>query len=1013
MNTRRNNSSAFDARFRRWKARAAAALLAALALALMGSARAETPPAGIPFSDVGAKATAGYQGDALSVTTTADGARLRCGFQKLEAYATPDGLWLESTKPGTTDRLRVVATALGRDSSSACEWALIEPDVPELMAPTGVGGYIALADNGNVSVRDTLVRFIRAGLTEEYSVSVGGVRQDFVIAAPPGGRGTLRVELALSGARAEATPYGAKLWFESSGRALAYSRLQAEDATGRELVARLEVLSTDRLAVSVADANATYPLRIDPTVSDADWVSLNLGIPGADAVVRAMVADGAGNLYVAGDFKFIGTVPANHIAKWDGSTWSALGSGITSVAAGVYALAVTGTTLYAGGRFTTAGGAPITNLAKWDGSTWSALGSGLTGDSVSALATIGTDLYAGGYFTTGGGVLATNLARWNGTAWSPLGLGTDSWIYSLAASGTSLYVGGPFTKAGGLSAKYVAKWDGSTWSPLGSGLSAAARALAVNGTDLYAAGDFGVARWDGSTWSPLGSRMTGCYETVCALAVSGTNLYAGGSFTTIGGPAYIARWNGSAWKALDGPGLVRYNENACVEVHALALVGIDLYAGGSFTMAGAAPANYIAKWDGSAWSALGSGVNYPVLALATSETNLYAGGQFTMAGAAPANYIAKWDGSAWSALGNEAKAVHALTMRGGVLHAGGSFMLPNGPTVSAVAKLDGSAWSVLGSSMGSPAGIDALAVVGSRLYAGGSFMHKYGGPGNCIAKWENGSTWEQCGEGLSGEYYMDLYVNALAAIGTNLYVGGNFHTAGVVAASCIAKWSDNWNGSWSALGSGINGSVCALAVSGTDLYAGGGFTKAGWVPATNIAKWNGSSWSALGSGMNGLVHALVVVETNLYAGGEFTAAGGVPAMGVAKWNGSTWWPLGSGVSGGCVYAMATDGAGHLFVGGSFTVAGKTVSPYIAALNLDGQPIPPGGVIQNIRLGTGSARLDFLGLPGVIYELQRATDVWFTQSPTTLLTTNAPPDGQCCYTDSNPPSTAAFYRLRRR
>ena len=138
---------------------------------------------------------------------------------------------------------------------------------------------------------DKLVRFTRPGLTEEYSVSVDGVRQDFIIESPPlnpqpstlnQSAGDLRVELALSGARAEATASGARLRLEGSGRALAYSRLRVEDATGRELTARLEVLSADRLAVSVADANATYPVRIDPTFSDADWVSLNPGMPGAN-----------------------------------------------------------------------------------------------------------------------------------------------------------------------------------------------------------------------------------------------------------------------------------------------------------------------------------------------------------------------------------------------------------------------------------------------------------------------------------------------------------------------------------------------------------------------------------------------------------------------------------------------------------------------------------------------------------------------------------------------------------
>ena len=72
----------------------------------------------------------------------------------------------------------------------------------------------------------------------------------------------------------------------------------------------------------------------------------------------------------------------------------------------------------------------------------------------------------------------------------------------------------------------------------------------------------------------------------------------------------------------------------------------NLYAGGGFTTAGGVSANRIAKWDGSSWSALGSGMNSTVNALAVDASgNLYAGGYFTTAGGVSANYIAKWDGS--------------------------------------------------------------------------------------------------------------------------------------------------------------------------------------------------------------------------------------------------------------------------------------------------------------------------------------------------------------------------------
>jgi hypothetical protein len=124
---------------------------------------------------------------------------------------------------------------------------------------------------------------------------------------------------------------------------------------------------------------------------------------------------------------------------------------------------------------------------------------------------------------------------------------------------------------------------------------------------------------------------------VSALAVSGTDLYAGGSFSTAGGTTakYIAKWDGSAWSGLGSGmnGLVR----------ALAVSGTDLYAGGQFTTAGGNAAYKIAKWDGSAWSALGSGMQEEVSALAVSASDLCAGGGFTAAGGQVSMYVARAD----------------------------------------------------------------------------------------------------------------------------------------------------------------------------------------------------------------------------------------------------------------------------------------------------------------------------------------------------------------------------------
>src|SRR6185436_17926970 len=63
----------------------------------------------------------------------------------------------------------------------------------------------------------------------------------------------------------------------------------------------------------------------------------------------------------------------------------------------------------------TAGGVSAYRIAKWDGNSWTAFGSGMNGTSARvyaiAVATSGAELYAGGFFTTAGGKTSPNAAR--------------------------------------------------------------------------------------------------------------------------------------------------------------------------------------------------------------------------------------------------------------------------------------------------------------------------------------------------------------------------------------------------------------------------------------------------------------------------------------------------------------------------------------------------------------------------------------------------------------------------
>lgn len=667
------------------------------------------------------------------------------------------------------------------------------------------------------------------------------------------------------------------------------------------------------------------------------WSPLGSGVDGGPFPRIASLAvfdDGSGAaLYAGGAFTGAGGAPASHIAKWDGNSWSPLGSGVNGV---VRALAVfddgSGTALYAGGAFTGAGGAPASHIAKWDGASWSPLGGG-TGGEVHALAVFddgtGAALYAGGWFSSAGGVAASMIARWDGSAWSPLGSGLGGGesppiVEALAVyddgSGAALYAGGWFNSAGGQPAGRIARWDGGTWSALGNGMdvlfNAWVRTLAVfddgSGAALYAGGRFeyagdqaanNIAKWDGSAWSPLAGGLDGEVGALTAFdGGSGPGLFAGGDFTGAGGPHYVAAWDGSTFSSLGGRNGLDSSVRALV-VHDDGS-GAALFAGGSFTGAGGQPASFIAKWHGNGWSPLGRGLNGLVRTLAVfddgSGAALFAGGDFTSAGGQPAGFVAKWDGRTWSPLGaGTSQSVHALTVfddgSGAALHAGGFFASAGGVPASGLAKWDGNAWSPLGTGSGANGIVRALGV------------------------FDDGS-------------------------GPALYAGGAFTAVDGQAANRIARWDGS---SWSPLGSGVNSTVLALRSfddgAGAALYAAGSFTVAGSQPASRIAKWDGNAWSSLGSGASFYVEALAVHDDGsgpgLYAGGSFTSAGGLPALRIARWDGSAFSPLGSGVSAPVLALQGFDaGSGAaLYVGGEFAVSPAGDS-YLARWGCESPPV---------------------------------------------------------------------------
>jgi hypothetical protein len=677
-----------------------------------------------------------------------------------------------------------------------------------------------------------------------------------------------------------------------------------------------------------------------------------------DLPVYASAVDG-NDLYLAGDFLYAGGLIVNHIVKWDGTHWSALGGGMNDR---VTALSIHNGSLYAGGWFTTVGNVAANHIARWDGTQWSALGNGITGadwwTTVNAIAFIGNDVYAGGDFNHAGGIAVSNLAKWNGSQWTEVYGGVSDVVNTLAVMGTDLYVGGNFGYAGPVS-------GGTQWFPLGSGMDKKVLTLTVNGSDLYAGGFFTrsggittnfIAKWDGSQWSSLNSTMFGPVDetSVHSIAFIGNDLYAGGSYS-ISGPPYpydlqnMAKWNGVKWSA-SGMGFQGYDWYTTV--YTLAVQGTTLFAGGYFSRSGVEYLHNISRFDGTQWyqfgNGFGEGLDNQVTSMAVVGSDLYAGGSFTRAGDMAINYIARWDGSQWTQpAGGASGDVYATLAVGSDLYIAGSFTLvgpyPNQVDAQGVAKWNGSQWISL-----SPYPdfwtMLSLASHGSDIYAGGNVGY--------LDKWD-GTQWTSVGGGTNG--YEG--VKAMTFIGNDLYAGGDFTQAGGIDANRIAKW----NGSqWSPLGSGMNGQVRALLAVGNDLIAGGDFTTAGGSPANYIARWDGSAWSEFGGGMDGWVGSLTLINGEIVAGGSFTKAGTDSINRLARWTGSHWVKYGSGMTpsqwGNPIVQAIVPLGDDIYCGGTFEVAGGKPSSFLAkwrkwpvgvkdpeitgsALNLQSQPNP--------------------------------------------------------------------------
>lgn len=329
---------------------------------------------------------------------------------------------------------------------------------------------------------------------------------------------------------------------------------------------------------------------------------------------------------------------------------------------------------------------------------WDALGSGLAGTTGNQgaramVADANGNLYVGGDFETAGGVVAGDVARWDGHNWSTLSSGIacsgkNAYISDMALDNAGqLYIVGQFScVSGDIAVPYLAYYNGGGWLWAGPdpGMANGINTVAVDTNGNLYVGDCEssgptLAKGVRSTEAPYFYSWTtllsgpNCVNSLAADDQG--NIYVGGSFTNAGGvsgASNIARYNGSSWSAL-GSGVSG------------AVADLD-YDQGYVNVIGSGVPNYVTRWNVSAgvWQTPGA------LGVSSAPSNIVADGNdlFVSGLNGTNNYMAHWDGSSWSTLTNFTpnESVTALAIQNKMLYAGGRFTQVGVTTVNYITR---------------------------------------------------------------------------------------------------------------------------------------------------------------------------------------------------------------------------------------------------------------------------------------------------------------------------------------
>lgn len=529
---------------------------------------------------------------------------------------------------------------------------------------------------------------------------------------------------------------------------------------------------------------------------------------------------------------------------------------------------------------------------------------GVISDAVTYDDGTGQCVYMSGLFFGVGGVRSPGIVKWDGKTWIRVSWENDPfrwdkfWITDLEVYKGALYANyGPDAPPSGCSGsscygQWISKWDGDSWESIADGWSSTKvfRMIVFDGGDgpeLYAMADtfldpssqlasIGIARWNGSEWRSLGAQRS------------------------IGGSTLTAKWS-----VVD-------------EIHGSMLYVVGSFQGVRDGDSVTIPATRsIAKWDGEAWSAVGTGLadnTGPAQEIAVLEhadgthPTVYVGGASLRISEESAGHpLVAWDGTSWSEVPfPENSRISRLAVfddgQGPKLYASGLIYLTPEQCIP-LARLEGETWvPVLNDLFDFCSDIPFEALVplederSSALYLFSSFGNSQNIARSGPVRWD-GQSVDLFGDGLLYTAIPSHYVTSIEMYddgqGDALYVSGYFSGTSENTAPGIARWSGtSWEPVSDSPQSGPidseltrfdDGAEDALYLTGSPSFEG---------ETRHVLKWNGVEWSDLGNPIRKRVRAAEVFndgsEDALYVAGEFSIADGSVADYIARWDGVMW-----------------------------------------------------------------------------------------------------------------------------